>query len=871
MPKLIRFIKVCDVGKIGEVKNYANASADSLVEQGYAEYVEKSDQHREFETKKEIEDHFLEQGLKVCPYCNMRIPVKEWNDHLIYEKNIPGLKVCETSKNDGEFVSHWNYVINNLDKKRAQKPEKEENGKKEKVTQKGKNTDSDDCLTVEVVELTRGVKQSDDPNCLNLNKLNKLNNIYNLNNLNTTSILGTPTTKVEKLFFYLYDNKEQTPEEIEKAIGVPLRTLYTYKTREKGNIISKRGSSGATYDISHELREKIELRIKQKIEQKKREKDELSNTQDKLEEQINMFERMGELINLDLDSKNNKNPLIKIDGKFAWVDLVELKELDYKVFDYLIDEPVRFAKNINELLEERGFSLKTRFKNYTECLSPKTIDSIRAKDIDKLHLLEVRTAILSDVRPTIKSAKFECPSCSSIINIFQNTKKFKEPTKCSCGRRGGFRVLSKDLHDAVRVELEDLSDLTDSPQIKSLNAYAESHLTSSKELYKLNPGSEVKVLGVLREVDIASATGGKLNKMDYLFEILEVEPFEAEIDVSSFTEKEIAEYQNISSTVKKTNNLSELRDSFAPDIIKNEIVKDVLLLKSAQGRGRKNKSNILLIGNPGTSKSVLVKKYHALMPGSNYVSGAGSSAVGLTATVEKKDDGWVLKPGCIVTSKEDTIIDEFNLLNEDEIPKLQEAMSEGQITIHKASIHSKLKVKGGVVASANPKYGTFNEEWDIVSQFNLKPQILNRFDAIFIVKDSSNEEEDSAIARQMLKREDNQIKQKYSDESLKRFFLYTRSLPDPRFTSELIEKYIPIKYSQIRKAVKGNYRKLVNPRFVEAIIRLSKSVAKIKFSEVVTKEDVDFVVSLLNKTYLNWGEEVFRKAEELNITMEKVQ
>ena len=40
MPIKIRFIKDCDCGKIGEIKNYSNNSAHSLVEEGYAEYLE---------------------------------------------------------------------------------------------------------------------------------------------------------------------------------------------------------------------------------------------------------------------------------------------------------------------------------------------------------------------------------------------------------------------------------------------------------------------------------------------------------------------------------------------------------------------------------------------------------------------------------------------------------------------------------------------------------------------------------------------------------------------------------------------------------------------------------------------------------------
>jgi len=126
MPKKIRFIKNCDEGIVGQIINYSNPSADSLVEQRYAEYVEetssKSAEKFNFNTREEVDAYMLLNGLKVCPYCGQRVPVNDYDLHIKHEEDI-GLVLKEES--DVVYVDNWNYWLNKLPEMKHGKKDKE--------------------------------------------------------------------------------------------------------------------------------------------------------------------------------------------------------------------------------------------------------------------------------------------------------------------------------------------------------------------------------------------------------------------------------------------------------------------------------------------------------------------------------------------------------------------------------------------------------------------------------------------------------------------------------------------------------------------------------------------------------------------------
>lgn len=278
--------------------------------------------------------------------------------------------------------------------------------------------------------------------------------------------------------------------------------------------------------------------------------------------------------------------------------------------------------------------------------------------------------------------------------------------------------------------------------------------------------------------------------------------------------------------------------------------------KIPSGASFRGDINVLLVGDPGTSKSQLLQYVHKIAPRGIYTSGRGSSAVGLTAYVTKDPETreTVLESGALVLSDRGICcIDEFDKMSDNARSMLHEVMEQQTVSVAKAGIIASLNARTSVLACANPSGSRYNARLSVIDNIQLPPTLLSRFDLIYLMLDKPDEQNDRRLARHLvaLHYENYEVsKQDALDlQTLTAYITYARQHVHPTLSDEAAEDLIN-GYVEMRQ--KGNFpgssKKVITatPRQLESMIRISEALARMRFSEVVEKVDAAEAVRLLD-------------------------
>ncbi|KAK9464829.1 MCM2/3/5 family-domain-containing protein [Lipomyces arxii] len=399
------------------------------------------------------------------------------------------------------------------------------------------------------------------------------------------------------------------------------------------------------------------------------------------------------------------------------------------------------------------------------------------------------------------------------------------------------------------------------------------HIVLSADRYLTNrvvPGSRCTVIGIYSIYQSKAAGRGAGNAVAIRNPYVRVIGIQVDVDhnsktASSFTEAEEEEFLALS---RHPRLYDIFANSIAPSIYGNADIKRAiacLLMGGSKkilpdGMRLRGDINVLLLGDPGTAKSQILKFVEKVAPIAIYTSGKGSSAAGLTASVQRDSTTreFYLEGGAMVLADGGVVcIDEFDKMRDEDRVAIHEAMEQQTISIAKAGITTILNSRTSVLAAANPVFGRYDDMKSPGENIDFQTTILSRFDMIFIVKDDHNEGRDQNIAKHVMslhmKNTSTQEEEQAGEipiEKMRRYIAYCRAKCAPRLSVEAAEK-LSSHFVGLRKQVHqveqdANERSSIplTVRQLEAIVRIAESLAKLQLSPIAREEHVDEALRL---------------------------
>jgi replicative DNA helicase Mcm len=501
------------------------------------------------------------------------------------------------------------------------------------------------------------------------------------------------------------------------------------------------------------------------------------------------------------------------------------------------------------------------------------IREVREADLNRFIAIDGIVRKATEVRPQIREAVFSCVACRHEIHETQEdgSMVFREPLECDvaqggCGKPAGrtrFRLLpEKSTYvDSQRIEIQENPEtLKGGAHPQGMTVLLTEDLTG-----KVIPGNRVVANGVLKSLQRATQSrGGVVRSVTFDLMMIgnSLEFKKTEFDEIPITEEEeqlFLQFKDDPAIVDK------IVLSLAPTIKGMEEEKEAIALQLFGGVEKRHPDgvrvrgdiHVLLVGDPGTAKSQLLRYVADVAPRGVYTSGKGTTAAGLTAAAVKDDFAggrWVLEAGMLVLADGGiAVVDELDKMTPEDRSAMHEALEQQTVSVSKAGITATLNARCPVLAAANPKWGRFTRDKPISEQIDLPPTLLSRFDVIYSIQDKPDQKKDRILASRILaSHREGEARAAsfgfpssgavgptlpFAPDQLRKYIAYARRTIRPVLSDEALQTLEDFYVSVRKGGEEPNSPVPITARQLEALVRLSEACAKARLSPVVSQED----------------------------------
>lgn len=575
---------------------------------------------------------------------------------------------------------------------------------------------------------------------------------------------------------------------------------------------------------------------------------------------------------------NRINNMMASNAQSLVVDYIDFDSFNPSLAKQITHEPDEMLEAFNEAVlsilreihpdyeQEIRDKIRVRMGNYTV---QKGLREINADLIDKLVSVSGMVVRSSEVKPLAKKVAYRCTNCNTVTEAQLKGLVLKKPQKCpACSEK----ELEMDPETSIFIDFQmvRLQELPEDLPAGQLPHYVE--VTVMGDLVdQCRPGDRIMLTGIIRIEQEQLAPQAKTSLFRLRMEGNNIEYIGGRAgskDTRSVERITISaeDERQIRTIASKPDAYDKLIASFAPHIYGHETLKESILLlvvgsvtkKLEDGSTRRGDINVLMVGDPGTAKSEMLKFAAKIAPRGLYTSGRGSTAAGLTAAVIRDKSGiMMLEAGAVVLGDQGLVcIDEFDKIKPEDRSALHEVMEQQTCSVAKGGIVATLNARTSILAAANPMYGKYDPYKNITENVNLPVPLLTRFDLIFIVRDIPEKEKDNLVASHILeihKDTEHAAKPAIEIDLFSKYLSYARET-EPALTQEAID-LIRSYYMDMRK-VESEGMITVTPRQLEGLVRLATARARLLLKDRVDAEDASRAIYLVEQMLRTAGVDV---------------